>query len=1284
MPVTMPSNSEISPLSALQSAMLRVSIFENSGANVEQVEILFSPQAPMDRVPDAWQATVKHSAALQAAFVFNDGDPCGIRQSSVEPEISIRTIYPNSWESWLSSDREQPLPLDGGPPWRVSFWPRERKFVWTFHHALLDGRSITKILRAFLARLGEDEDPGFLSLAKAAVPTDGEIEAALAFHREAFAEVDSKQPEFPGDDERTPARVQKSLGADLAARLEATASDMGVTAATLITWAWGQAVATAAGADRAAIGQVRSGPPKPGQAGFSMNTVPLVIARAGRIPVDEEIRDFRLKLLAMRAVENVSPQHLPPGIFQETNGPWPGGVLMVEIASPMGQLGHSALIESVKLHEYSGEPLLASAWIHPELRIEVEVNGSPHGPKAARILLELWASIITGTVNAADSTLLPFSMRQDLEKLETDSEATCQLHLTTAWKEAVEIHGDQCAIISGDESLTYREVDTMVGQLAARLHNAGAGYGVTIACLLRNRKFLAIVLLACARVGAIHVPLDPVLPGKRLLSIVGDAEPLLVLSDDPSAGEEFSLPFLPIEGTAGPGCTAEIFHDPLDPLALLYTSGSTGNPKGVIMVHGGVINEAMSIAKLAGIKPGDRVLQFASPGFDASLEEVLATLLSGATLVPRPDDLASDIDGFQRFIHGAGITILDLSTAYWATWCVWMVSGNKRIPPSVRSVIIGGERASASALSDWFTAKGREHLLINTYGPTEASVVATAELIMGDWSERGDPAIGRPLPGVHARICDAAGRQLPPGAAGELWLGGICVGPGYWKRPDRTEIAFREVDGRRFYRTGDRAYWDDEGKLRFLGRQDEQLKIRGFRIEPNEVIRILEGHPGVIAAHAGPIPGHAGSPLLAAWIRWNAPPADGWPSLLASHAASHLAAASIPTRWAAVDDFHLTERGKLDRSKLPEPSLTASSNISSEPAATPTEIDLSAIWSGILGVKQVGRDESFFEIGGNSLAALQLFARIAKEWEIRIPMAILIQAPTLRLLAGIIDFEKNSAAMGTKAEKSIVIPVKPNGHLPPLFCIHGGDGGVFFYRDMGKHMPSDRPLLAIESPALAMEDEVVPVSIEETAALYLAEIRRHQPQGPYFLAGYSYGGLLVHEIARQIIAMGERIGFAAMFDTVNPAAPIRKYSMLERMNVFWNSQEHANCFDRCARLISRIRSGIATNIRIKTEVRSAHSVGFTEPHSELRMLQVREAHGISMRSFTPKHLDCRISLFKSRAVNDKFEIPMDYGWGVVVASLDMVEVPGEHLTMFSEENVAILAREVSKRLENNS
>jgi thioesterase domain-containing protein len=142
--------------------------------------------------------------------------------------------------------------------------------------------------------------------------------------------------------------------------------------------------------------------------------------------------------------------------------------------------------------------------------------------------------------------------------------------------------------------------------------------------------------------------------------------------------------------------------------------------------------------------------------------------------------------------------------------------------------------------------------------------------------------------------------------------------------------------------------------------------------------------------------------------------------------------------------------------------------------------------------------------------------------------------------------------------------------------------------------------------------------------------------------------------------------------------------MLERMNVFWNSQEHANCFDRCARLISRIRSGIATNIRIKTEVRSAHSVGFTEPHSELRMLQVREAHGISMRSFTPKHLDCRISLFKSRAVNDKFEIPMDYGWGVVVASLDMVEVPGEHLTMFSEENVAILAREVSKRLENNS
>ena len=216
------------------------------------------------------------------------------------------------------------------------------------------------------------------------------------------------------------------------------------------------------------------------------------------------------------------------------------------------------------------------------------------------------------------------------------------------------------------------------------------------------------------------------------------------------------------------------------------------------MVHGGVTNEAREIARHAGLHRGDRLLQFASPGFDASLEEMLATLLSGATLVPRPENLVADLDEFQSFIKREGITVLDLSTAHWAAWCAWMISADEPVPEGLRTVIIGGERAAKASLDHWFESGGREHLLLNTYGPTEASIVATVEPIDGHWDEPGDPAIGRPLSGVFARVGDAFGRALPAGSAGELWLGGTCVGDGYLNRPDLTEDSFRFMDGLRW------------------------------------------------------------------------------------------------------------------------------------------------------------------------------------------------------------------------------------------------------------------------------------------------------------------------------------------------------------------------------------------------------------------------------------------------------------------------------------------------------
>jgi amino acid adenylation domain-containing protein len=1009
-----------------------------------------------------------------------------------------------------------------------------------------------------------------------------------------------------------------------------------------------------------------------------MNTVPLVIDRTTEFKT--ALKDFRRKLLGMRVIEAVSPQDLPPELFHETGGPWPGGVVMIERGSLQQQLGAAGYIESVRLHESSGEPLLASAWILPELKLEVETSGTPFGPVTAQALLDHWAAIVSALAgDAEDPAALPVSSREILTTWESGGEPAAHAHLAQAWREVVARHGSACALWTPDEAFTYGQLAAQVEHLAACLQEAGVLRGQNVASILWSRKHLAVVLLAMARIGAVNVPLDPALPKNRLLTIIEDSSPRLIVSDDPTRCADFPIPWLTVDGTSGKTCTAELPADPRDVLSILYTSGSTGIPKGVMMVHGGVTNEALGMAGLAGMVPGDRLLQFASPGFDASLEELLSTLLSGATLVPRPENLAADLDEFQRFVRTAEITVLDLSTAHWAAWCSWLVSEQETVPNKVRSVLIGGERASAAALKDWFTAGGRGHLLVNTYGPTEASVVGTAELIRGDWNEAGDPAIGRPLPGVFARVGDACGRRMPPGAAGELWLGGICVGPGYWQRPERTAASFHFLEDRWWYRTGDRVCWDVDGKLRFLGRQDDQLKIRGNRVEPNEVIRVLEMFPGVSAAHAGPVPGQDGSARLAAWVRWNQPPEDGWPGKLAAFAAAHLPAAAIPARWAAVEDFKLTERGKLDRRQLPEPLLTGSSHASSEPPATPTEKWLAEVWSGLLGVGTIGRDESFFELGGHSLAALRLFARIAKEWKVRIPMAVLIQAPTARMLGEVIDRERSSHG-GNKHPRSIVVPVRPEGKMPPLFCIHGGDGGVFFYRDLAEKLPPGRPLLAIESPALSADEEAPPVTVEETAAEYVDALREHQPHGPYHLAGYSYGGLLVIEIARRLLAAGEAIAFAGLFDTVNPAAPIRQYTLLQRAEVFWDAQEHPGLLGKIGRILARMREGIVTHFRVRQEIRAARASGDTEPHSQMRMLKVRETHWESMKAYQPSPLGCHITLFKSRTTDDKFDIPDDYGWRPLVDSMEIVSVDGKHLTMFAPEHVESLAREINTRL----
>ena len=1015
--------------------------------------------------------------------------------------------------------------------------------------------------------------------------------------------------------------------------LEQAARSGGTTAATVATWAWGQVLARAAGVEAVTLGQVRAGAPVGERAGFTMNTLPLVVQRLRGGPAVEGWRALRAASMALRAFERVSPEELPAGLFSESGAPW-SSVIMVErgtLAHQLGEAGES-LLESAELLERPSGPLTASAYLRPALRLEVEGDA---GERAIAWLADHWAEVLRAAAadpagDAGEITRMPPAAEAQLAEWEDGGEA-----------------------------------------LAGNLAGAGVPPGSTVAVMAGRRRKWPLALLAVACLGGIYLPLGPRIPLSRLRSMVEDGEAAVLLCGR-EIEDDFGLPRVCLEQTGLHPAPLARAAAAGEVMALIYTSGSTGTPKGVMLEHGGVLNEARWAARALGLGPGDRMLQFSSPGFDASLEEMLSCLLSGATLVPRPEEVAEDLPAFQAFLESSEITVLDLPTAFWSAWVSWLRESGRQVPAKVRATIIGGERASARALADWREAGGGT--LWNSYGPTEASIVATAQEIPAGWDEAGDPPIGRPLPGYVVRVADSQGTPMPPGAAGEIWIGGPAVGPGYWGRESLTAAAFVEMEGRRWYRTGDRARWDGQGRLHFLGRMDDQLKIRGHRIEPDEVLRLLESFPGVAAAHVGPA-GPADRPLLAAWVRWEGEPPAEWQRRLRDHLAADLPAASVPQRWAAVTDFPLTERGKLDRRALPEPGALRPPR--HEEAASPVERRLAGLWEEVIGAGVPGRGDSFFEFGGNSLLALRLFAAISAEFGVTLPMSTLIQAPTLSGLAAAIEAAGNPEGPCSRSE---LVTLREGSAGPPLVCIHGGDGGVFFYLELAKALGAGPAVLTLESPALSAPGAVEPVDVPSLAADYLAALRRRQPQGPYRLAGYSFGGVMVYEMAVQLRRAGEEIEFLGLFDTENPAVARRSYALAERVKVFWASLAGKPAGWKAGRLLLRMLGGIRVHLQVRAEGFLVRNAGPTRPHGHLRALQVREAHAAAMDSYRPPPLDVPLVLFKTAAVDDKFEIPPDYGWQGLAADLEIVEVPGEHLTMFSPRHAPVLAREVDARL----
>ncbi len=393
----------------------------------------------------------------------------------------------------------------------------------------------------------------------------------------------------------------------------------------------------------------------------------------------------------------------------------------------------------------------------------------------------------------------------------------------------------------------------------------------------------------------------------------------------------------------------------------------------------------------------DRVLQFASISFDAAAEEIYPCLTTGATLVLRSDDMLSSVTNFLQTCHEWQLTVLDLPTAYWQQIVVELAAGT--LPDSLRLVIIGGERVSPEAVKTWQMLVGNSPRLINTYGPTEGTVVATAYTITADDRFAQEVPIGGAIANVQTYVLDQHGQPVPVGVPGELHIGGMGLARGYLTRPALTAerfIAhpFSEDTQARLYKTGDLVRYLPDRNLEFLGRIDQQVKIRGFRVELGEIETALAHHPMVQGAVVVARPDVSGSQQLIAYLIANneAPTASTLPSYLKESLPAYM----IPSMFVWLDSFPLTPSGKIDRKVLPEPD-PSQRTIDHEFVAPRTSVEkqLAQIWCDLLKIEQVGIYDNFFELGGHSLLATQLLTRIRHEYQIEMALTVIFEAPTI-------------------------------------------------------------------------------------------------------------------------------------------------------------------------------------------------------------------------------------------------------------------------------------------------
>ncbi|MFE0751733.1 amino acid adenylation domain-containing protein [Gordonia sp. NPDC058843] len=707
--------------------------------------------------------------------------------------------------------------------------------------------------------------------------------------------------------------------------------------------------------------------------------------------------------------------------------------------------------------------------------------------------------------------------------------------LASMFAAAAAAHADEPAVISGGLTQSYAEFSGRVNRLARWMIAQGVGPDSLVALRMRRSSDQITAMYAVHAAGGGYVPIDPDHPAERIDYMIECAEPVLVLS---------SLDTVDLSGFADSPLTDEDRIAPLTPDALayvLFTSGSTGRPKGVAVSHRSVVNQVRWISAEYGLNQTDVVLQKTPATFDVSVWELFATLAVGARLVIARPDGHTDPRYLAEVMSAHRVTITSFVPSMLAVFADALPVGSGT---SLRALLVAGEAFGPDVVGAARRAlPGVE--LYNLYGPTEFTVHATASAV--GTADDGAVPMGTPVWNARAYVLDSRLRPVPVGVTGDLYLAGTQVARGYHGRPGLTADRFVTdpfVPGARMYRTGDLVRRRRSGELEYLGRSDFQVKLRGLRIELGEIEAVFAGHPGVARAAAAVTSTDTVDFLTVYLVPAGVDRGDGAGSLdtaeVVAFASAALPGYMMPTAVMVLDSLPFTASGKLDRARLPQPPRDVSDF---RAPSSWLETEIARTFEHVLGVPRVGADDDFYALGGNSLRSVQVVNDLETELHVEIPIRWMLSDSSpadlaRRIEAGMrngFDAEHDSAAgPGGPRSRSVgldvLLPIRPEGDQPPLFCIHPASGLSWCYQTLSRQIPAGRPVYGLQAPQIGGEVPG-PTTMSEIARRYFAEIRAVQPEGPYHLLGWSLGGVIAHAVAAEMRATGHEVSLLAMLDT---------------------------------------------------------------------------------------------------------------------------------------------------------